>query len=460
MTVRQWFLPQTTSLVSPFFDVMMAGGLAIILFLVFQIAIDRNVDIFAWSIALYYAAFLVNFPHFAASYQLLYHDARHSFLNFRNEPRFAMKLWWAGLVVPIILIGYFLWALSEGSMLLMGYLVNALYFFVGWHYIKQIYGCMIVFSSAKKIYFDVVERATILLPLYAIWALSYINVNTYAVSNVFYSIPFTSLSLPVWLVEATEIILFVTTLGFITMLILRRMLKKPLPPLAAMVAFISIYLWYIPLLYHPAYFYIIPLFHSLQYLLFVVAHRRNVALRAAPSAETSSQRSLTTQLTWLGVGLFLFMPLFLISLIFFGNYRTTVEQLFWSWGNAAWVHPTALLTLTLILLGGVGILWLKKRWRQQSIGEFLNFFFWAYLLGAVFFIFAPNFLDMLTRQELLPKIFAYDTSIFGFSLYLFFFTVFINIHHYFIDNVIWKRDNPSIRGALFLRPEEVDTLTK
>ncbi|PWR23257.1 hypothetical protein [Zavarzinia compransoris] len=62
------------------------------------------------------------------------------------------------------------------------------------------------------------------------------------------------------------------------------------------------------------------------------------------------------------------------------------------------------------------------------------------LLGAMGFWLFPLLLDMVV---------PYDRAVFGSSLFLFVFWVFINIHHYFIDNVIWRRDNPEAKAHLF-----------
>src|SRR5262249_28387798 len=44
---------------------------------------------------------------------------------------------------------------------------------------------------------------------------------------------------------------------------------------------------------------------------------------------------------------------------------------------------------------------------------------------------------------------AYDHKIFGQSVFLFVFWIFINVHHYFLDNVMWRRENPETRRFLF-----------
>ena len=65
------------------------------------------------------------------------------------------------------------------------------------------------------------------------------------------------------------------------------------------------------------------------------------------------------------------------------------------------------------------------------------------LLGAAGFWVAPVTFDTLA---------GYDQAVFGTTLFLFIGWTFINIHHYFLDNVIWRRENPEVRRYLFAGP--------
>lgn len=44
---------------------------------------------------------------------------------------------------------------------------------------------------------------------------------------------------------------------------------------------------------------------------------------------------------------------------------------------------------------------------------------------------------------------AYDRVMFGETMFLFIFWIFINVHHYFLDNVIWRAENPETKKHLF-----------
>ena len=62
------------------------------------------------------------------------------------------------------------------------------------------------------------------------------------------------------------------------------------------------------------------------------------------------------------------------------------------------------------------------------------------IIGAVGFWVMPTLLKVVV---------PYDTETFGPSMFMFIFFIFINVHHFFMDNVMWRRDNPDVRKYLF-----------
>jgi hypothetical protein len=49
----------------------------------------------------------------------------------------------------------------------------------------------------------------------------------------------------------------------------------------------------------------------------------------------------------------------------------------------------------------------------------------------------------------LHMVITYDQAVFGTTVFLFMFWIFINVHHYFLDNVMWRSHNPDVRKYLF-----------
>lgn len=60
-----------------------------------------------------------------------------------------------------------------------------------------------------------------------------------------------------------------------------------------------------------------------------------------------------------------------------------------------------------------------------------------------------GFLGFYFVPETLESHVGYDEELFSSGVFLFMFWIFINTHHYFIDNVIWRRENPETSKHLF-----------
>jgi hypothetical protein len=67
------------------------------------------------------------------------------------------------------------------------------------------------------------------------------------------------------------------------------------------------------------------------------------------------------------------------------------------------------------------------------------------MLGALSFEFVPKAIDSTG---------LWHTASLGNSPILVSFLIFINTHHYFIDNVIWRSNNEQIKKYLFATPAD------
>ncbi|WP_287319238.1 hypothetical protein [Mesorhizobium sp.] len=70
----------------------------------------------------------------------------------------------------------------------------------------------------------------------------------------------------------------------------------------------------------------------------------------------------------------------------------------------------------------------------------LGFIIVGGILGILGFWLVPIALSVLV---------PYNKEVFGSSLFLFIARIFINVHHYFLDNVMWRRGNPEVSKYLF-----------
>jgi hypothetical protein len=358
---------QPGSLISPTADILMIGGVSILFFGLYWLFVDSTASVFTLSWIMFYLSALVNWPHFMASYLLMYGDYRKQILK---RPKFL----WAAVVVPVLLVSAISVAVASSNPRILSFLVQLMYLSVGWHYVKQIFGTTIVASAARKIYFSNAERMSMRLSLYSLWALSWSSINLTIEKYDFDGIKYATGGAPAWLLTACYVATIGTLLTTIGLFVAKYIRSGQIPAPASITSFAVIYFWYIPVVYHPSYFYLIPFFHSLQYLLFVISFKRNQA------------RNLMTAQGATGAA-----------------YRLGFVKKFW---------------------GFLGL---------------------AAVMGVLAFSLVPKGLD--ARIPI-------DAALFGPTLWLFGFEIFINLHHYFIDNVIWRGDNPELKAHLF-RPQPV-----
>lgn len=337
-------------LISPKTDFFLIGGAALITyFLVLLINIPKSFDVVFWMFVL---AFFVNSPHFIISYEIFYSSVGEKILKKKN-------FLFAGIVVPLILILMIFLGLAFYSKEVFVGMLLTMFFLVGWHYIKQAYGCFIVYSAGNRVFYNKVEQRLIKYSLYPLWFFSFLKIFTSTNFKEFWGLKY---HFPALLLPFSSIMGILSLTGisvFLSIIFIRYWKSKELPNFTALIPILVIYVWLSPIFWNEIYFYMIPFFHSLQYFLFSGAYTKN-----------RIKKSEMGMRGWL----------------------------FW-WGS-------------------------------------------AFILGALLFEFIPNVLD---------QFFFFGNDITP-HLFLISFIFFINIHHYFIDSVIWKGDNPDVREYLKFEP--------
>lgn len=366
-----------------YLEAFLMGGLSVLVYLYFFFFVDKGANVTGIASLAVSLAFIVNYPHFMASYYILYKD-NASYL-------FASKRFlWAGVIVPLLLLSTFIAIFVTKNVLWLGYMVAVMFFTVGWHYVKQIFGCLVVSNVFKLYFYSPFERGIILFNLYALWMMAWLPGNVYGASYQYYDIRYTGLNISSYvhtllsklgvyvdvvslgkLITFTSIACVVVSLCYIILFhVVRFIQTKKTPHLAGVLAFITLYLWNIPLFFHPSYIYIIPFLHSLQYLAFVRIYTLNTIDDQISSSAPELERK---------------KKFFINSFVF-------------------------LITI---------------------IG-----------LGALMFEILPKALDKEFGSAVRPL---------GTVAYLVSFILFINIHHYFIDNVLWKKESPLTNKYLFAK---------
>lgn len=335
-------------LISPFIDFMMLGGIALLTyFIILTVGFSSQFDVVFWMIFL---AFFVNSPHFMISYEIFY-KAFSKKIGFN-------KYSFVGVIIPILLFSLISFGIFYDNKSIFNFLLYSMFFLVGWHYIKQSYGCFIVYSAGNKIYYNKIQQNLIKYSLYPLWIGSFLNHFTSDRSNNYWGLEYGFSGI------LSKYSLFIGILSMSGILILFYIIidnffkKKELPNLVALTPILVGYIWLSPIFWNEIYFYMIPFFHSLQYFLFSGVYTHN---------DIKNKNS----------------------------------------GLKGWI----------------------KWWGM------------AFILGALSFEFLPKYLDQFFSKN----------SMVTEHIFLISFIFFINIHHYFIDSVIWKGGNKDVRNNLIFR---------
>lgn len=320
----------------------------------------------------FYLAFFVNNPHFMYSYQLIYTDFWQKAVTGPNTSLIKARYWFAGVIAPVVMAGYMAYYMAASNITMLSYMVNAMLFLVGWHYVKQGFGVLVVLSVYKGIFFALWERWALLINAFFVWLAAWTVANESIAIRDYYSVIYITVGTPAWLTKTIwyGMILSSSAVGavFIHQLISRRCRIA----WNGWVGYLSAsYLWIYLVREHYLYGLFFPLFHSLQYLPFVFRYKLN-------------------------------------------QYRT---------------HHAAAAKAVLRSMAMFGI-----------AGLVLGFFFFyqiPYMLNDHFNVYLRDTPELMDLTALGPQIFSFA------------FILFINVHHYFIDNVIWRKDNTETKRFLF-----------
>jgi len=319
-------------------------------------------------------AHLINHPHFAASYQIFYRGFAKK--AFRPDLGRAMQARYivAGIVAPALLVAFCAYAVATGDAQLLGYGGNIMAFFVGWHYVKQGYGMLMVDAVLKRRFFKDPEKKVFLVNSYLVWIFAWLSVNDAISQNQLWGLQYYTFSVPTPIVAAAGLAALANGLAALWILVSRWRAGGGLPWNGVLAYFVSLYLWLLFVRVDPLWLLVVPALHSIQYLAVVWRYELNYEKDRHGASEPPTVPFL--------------------------------ERVF---GNRS-IEGMALFVLSGLLIGYLG--------------------FWG----------LPQFLD---------RIVPYDRAAFGGTMFLFVFWIFINVHHYFLDNVMWRRENPDTRRYLF-----------
>ncbi|WP_217574813.1 hypothetical protein [Mesorhizobium sp. GbtcB19] len=370
--VRKAATPPGKYLFGPIADFLMLGGNAfLILPVLFFVPRDYERALAATMVAV---AFLVNYPHFAHSYQIFYRNFSRKARGDGYDRSLQLRYIFAGVIVPLIMALFFAYGAATSNTRLLGLAANAMFFFVGWHYVKQGYGMLMVDAVLKRKFFDNRDKKVLLVNSYAVWILAWLQTNTAVTRGQFFGLQYYSFAAPSWIAEIAALAAVGSTAATLLVLVNRwRKNGGGLPYNGIMAYVASLYLWILIAKINPLWLLVVPALHSLQYLAVVWRYQTNVERDVSDAASDPEPKVLSV---------------------------------------------------------------LGPRYRVRVFG---------FIIGGG----ALGYLGFSLIPFVLTALIPYDKQVLGSSLFFFIVLIFINVHHYFLDNVMWRRGNPEVSKYLF-----------
>jgi hypothetical protein len=351
---------------------LVGGGTLLILPLgwLLRRAVGLDAADYAFGFATFYAAYVVNDPHFAVTYFLFYRDARRRAFGRELPLGYRVHYLVSGLLVPLTLGAWALAAIATHSAQALGWMVQLMYLLVGWHYVKQGFGVVAVLAARRGVRVTAGERRALLFHALAGWAFAWANPAMPGGEFEEKGVVYRALAHPRSLEWVTGGLLAISTVVLVAVLARRWRRERSMLPIGPLTGFlVTVWSWTIFSAADPLLQYAIPALHSIQYFYFVALLRAGEA-RAEEGPPT------------------------------FGR-------------------PVA------VRLAGLALS--------------------ALALGWFLFRGAPSVLDAIFVPRPARGHLPDDL---GLTPFFAAFFVFVNVHHYFMDHVLWRRETPETR---FLR---------
>jgi hypothetical protein len=148
---------------------------------------------------------------------------------------------------------------------------NVMLFTVGWHYTKQVFGCMMVYAYFDRYALTPAQRTLTKWSLLSIWWLTFVYTNRNGSQFEFSQFRYYAFDLPDVAVPIATAVVALGFFGTLYAVFYRNYRDRgQLPSLNMVVPFVALYVWWLPMTrQNEFYFLLTPLFHSLQYLAFV-----------------------------------------------------------------------------------------------------------------------------------------------------------------------------------------------
>lgn len=289
------------SIIHPWVDTAAIGGLSVA-FLIFLLLFDPE-----WSRQQLTEKFIIltalfNWPHFMATYSLLYKSKQ----TVKRYP-------WPAIWMPLALAATCAVAVLAQTMVGFEWSLRALTFMAGgylaWHYTGQTWGMMASFSFLDGAGFEQNERTwirtglRILLTWHLIWFLHMVDVGFFSMTpQGGMTLGQHDLYLEVYTLATYALIPIGGFLGVIGLSKYRKRIGRTPSP-RVMLPFLAVVLWYVMMAINPLAIFWVQISHAIQYLLFPMRVEIN---RGATRKHSPLQSAVFFVMLALGLGVLTF----------------------------------------------------------------------------------------------------------------------------------------------------------
>lgn len=235
-------------------DFFFIGGASIALCVLMALftSSERTTEIIAAAIFLNW---VINWPHFSMSTYRLYQSKS----NVRQYP-------FTALVIPFLVVGALVLSFAYPTTV-APYFVKLFLIWSPYHFSGQTVGITLIYARRAGIKINKVERLILSSFVFGTFFLATIRSEASREGRWFFGIKYPTFGVPQWLITLTEYGMWIAIALFFVVIIFWCYKKRRIVPLIVLLPAATQYVWFIQSVYMPAFQELVPMFHSLQYIL-------------------------------------------------------------------------------------------------------------------------------------------------------------------------------------------------
>ncbi len=299
--------------VSPAVDWLAMGGLSIVVWLLLRAwhTGERTDTVITLGMQL---AWVVNWPHFAATSYRLYQSPDHV----RQYPLTA-------IVLPFVIVLGVVAAFASPD-LVAPFWAKFFLIWSPWHFSGQTFGVTMLYARRGGWRIDPWLRRGLLAFIFGTFLVGTVGAETYEGGLEWYGIDYPALGLPAWTIDAATALMYAGLAVVVVQLVRAARREKRFPPAIILLPAAAQYLWFVGGSNWQSFTEFVPLFHSLQYLLIAWS----MQLQTVVASQPSKRNVAVTTARWCvanfagGVVLFYILPLLATTLGYELTFATAV----------------------------------------------------------------------------------------------------------------------------------------